>query len=99
MEESTLKKQHRKALKLSKVAPFVFYDLRHTCLTRWAKGMDTFTLKTLAGHSDLTTTLRYVHINDSDVRAAMTKAQGSLQSDYNLQEPDEGRRSKTSASN
>lgn len=52
---------------------FVLYDLRHTCLTRWAKVMDTFTLKKLAGHEDLNTTLRYVHLNDEDVRAAMRK--------------------------
>jgi len=35
--------------------------------------MDTFTLKKLAGHEDLKTTLRYVHLNDEDVRAAMKK--------------------------
>jgi integrase len=57
----------------AKVAPFVPYDMRHTCLTRWAKVLDPFTLKRLAGHADLTTTMRYVHLNDDDVRAAMEK--------------------------
>jgi len=38
--------------------------------------MDPFTLKKLAGHADLNTTMRYVHWNDEDVRAAMEKAQG-----------------------
>jgi hypothetical protein len=36
--------------------------------------MDPFTLKKLAGHTDLNTTIRYVHLNDDDVRAAMAKA-------------------------
>jgi integrase len=75
IETGTLKKQHRAALAASGVSPFVIYDLRHTCLTRWAKTMDPFTLMKLAGHSDLSTTLRYVHLNDDDVRAAMEKAE------------------------
>jgi len=76
IETATLKKQHAKALEASKIAAFVPYDLRHTCLTRWAKVMDPFTLKKLAGHTDLNTTMRYVHLNDEDVRVAMEKAQG-----------------------
>jgi integrase len=75
IETGTLKKQHRAALAASGVPPFVIYDLRHTCLTRWAKTMDPFTLMKLAGHADLNTTMRYVHLNDDDVRAAMEKAE------------------------
>jgi hypothetical protein len=37
--------------------------------------MDPFTLKKLAGHTDLNTTMRYVHLNDADVRAAMGRAE------------------------
>jgi integrase len=77
MEGSTLKKQHQAALSASRVSPFVFYDLRHTCLTRWAKIMDPFTLMKLAGHADLNTTMRYVHLNDDDVREAMGKAESA----------------------
>jgi integrase len=73
IESSTLKKQHHAALTASGVSPFVIYDLRHTCLTRWAKTMDPFTLMKLAGHADLNTTMRYVHLNDDDVRVAMEK--------------------------
>lgn len=36
IEKSSLKKQHRKAIKLSKVEAFTLYTLRHTCLTRWS---------------------------------------------------------------
>ena len=78
-----MKKPHAKALEISQVPTFVLYDLRHTCLTRWAKVMDPFTLKKLAGHTDLGTTIRYVHLNDDDVRAAMRKAQGWAQSVHN----------------
>jgi len=67
IESSTLKKQHHAALTASGVSPFVIYDLRHTCLTRWAKSMDPFTLMKLTGHADLNTTMRYVHLNDDDV--------------------------------
>jgi integrase len=83
IESSTLKKRHQKALKLSGVPTFVLYDLRHTCLTRWAKVMDPFTLKKLAGHKDLSTTMRYVHMNDADVRAAMEKSKGWAQIGHN----------------
>ncbi len=74
IETSTLKKQHQAALAECGVSPFVIYDCRHTCLTRWAKTMDPFTLMKLAGHADLSTTMRYVHMNDDDVRAAIEKS-------------------------
>lgn len=38
--------------------------------------MDPFTLKKLAGHVELNTTMRYVHLDDEDVRTAMRRAQG-----------------------
>jgi integrase len=77
IESSTLRKQHRAALAASGVSPFVIYDLRHTCLTRWAKTMDPFTLMKRAGPADLNTTMPYVHLNDDDVRAAMEKAEAA----------------------
>ncbi len=77
IETSSLKKLHTRALTLSGVTPFVLYDLRHTCLTRWAKGMDSLMLKKLAGHTSLATTARYVHLNDADVRAAMDRARAA----------------------
>lgn len=67
IEQSSYKKQHAAALRASKVPQFVIYSLRHTCLTRWAKTMDPFTLQKLAGHRSLATTMRYVHLNDEDV--------------------------------
>jgi integrase len=73
VEASTLKKQHAAALTASGVAPFVLYTFRHTCITRWAKYMDPFTLHVLAGHTDMNTTKRYVHPSDEDIREAMNR--------------------------
>jgi integrase len=77
MEASSIKKQHARAIKASGVAPFVLYTLRHTCITRWAKHIDAYTLHVIAGHTDMNTTKRYVHPSDADVRAAMEKARGA----------------------
>ncbi len=57
-------------------APFVLYTFRHTCITRWAKHMDPFTLHVLAGHTDMNTTKRYVHPSDADILEAMEKVRG-----------------------
>jgi integrase len=76
IEKSSLKKQHLKAVKESGVSPFVLYELRHTCLTRWAEHMDPYTLAYLAGHSDFAMTKRYVHPQEETVRKAMEKARG-----------------------
>ncbi len=74
MEQSTLKKQHSKACKLAGVAIFVPYTMRHTCLTRWARILDPYTLAYLAGHSDFGTTKRYVHPNLNTAREALQRA-------------------------
>lgn len=87
VEPSTLKKQHRKAMEIGTrilrqetghenawLEPFVLYTLRHTCLTRWAKHMDPYTLHVLAGHTDMNTTKRYVHPSDADVLEAIERA-------------------------
>jgi integrase len=74
IEKSTLKRQHPKACLVAKVAAFSLYTFRHTCLTRWAEYMDPFTLAYLAGHSDFSTTRRYVHPQAETVRPAMERA-------------------------
>ncbi|HXK06657.1 MAG TPA: tyrosine-type recombinase/integrase [Verrucomicrobiae bacterium] len=74
IEKSSLKKQHPKACTLAKVAEFPLYTFRHTCLTRWAAHMDPYTLGYLAGHSDFSTTRRYVHPQVQTVRDAIERA-------------------------
>lgn len=74
VNEDSFKKQHAAAIKAAKLEAFVVYSLRHTCLTRWAAaGMDIYTLKKLAGHADITTTERYVHMNDKQARQSLEK--------------------------
>ena len=61
--------------------PFVPYDLRHTCLTRWAKYLDPFTLKKLAGHESLETTMKYIHLNEVESEARLREARSRFESD------------------
>jgi len=77
MEPSSLKKQHARALRLSKVRPFVLYSLRHTFLTRLgASGCDVWTLARIAGHSSVAISARYVHPSEDSVFAALEKLSG-----------------------
>ena len=69
IEKSTLKKQHKRSLAAAKVEPFTLYTFRHICLTRWAAFMDPYTLAYLAGHSDFSTTRRYVHPQADAIKA------------------------------
>jgi len=72
VEPSTLKKQHTKAIKTSKVRPFVLYTLRHTFLTRLGEsGCDVWTLARIAGHSNIAMSSRYVHPSQDRVLDAM----------------------------
>jgi integrase len=77
MEPSSLKKQHARALRHSKVRPFVLYSLRHTFLTRLgASGCDVWTLARIAGHSSVAISARYVHPSEDSVFAAVEKLSG-----------------------
>jgi integrase len=93
IEQSTLKKQHVKACEAAKVAIFVPYVFRHTCLTRWADILDPYTLAYLAGHSDFGTTKRYVHPNLNTAREALErarKAQGGHKSGHSAETANSG---------
>jgi integrase len=77
IEPSSLKKQHYKALKLSRVRPFVLYSLRHTFLTRLGEsGCDTWTLARIAGHSSIAISARYVHPSHDAVLSAIDRLGG-----------------------
>ena len=75
-EPSSLRKQHSKACRESKVKAFELYCLWHTCLTRWAPHMDPWTLAYLAGHRDMSITKRYVHPQADTIRQALENARG-----------------------
>jgi len=74
---SSLKRQHRRALRESGVIPFVLYTLRHTFLTRLGEaGCDAWTLARIAGHSSIRLSTRYVHPSDDAVHEAMKRLGG-----------------------
>jgi integrase len=74
VEGSTINGPHDKARTAANLAGVVIYDFRHTRITRWAKVLP-LPVQRLAGHTSITTTMRYIHISDDDVRAAMAKEQ------------------------
>ncbi len=77
IESCSLKKQHAKALRLSKVRAFVLYSLRHTFLTRLGEsGCDVWTLARIAGHSSIRISSRYVHPSENAVLDAMERLGG-----------------------
>jgi integrase len=77
VEPSSLKKQHKKALLLAGVRPFVLYSLRHTFLTRLGEpGCDVWTLARIAGHSSIAISSRYVHPSGDAVLSAMASLGG-----------------------
>ena len=68
VEPCSLKRRHRKALRLSKVRPFVLYSLRHIFLARLGEsGCDAWTLARIAGHSSIAISARYVHPSEDAV--------------------------------
>jgi hypothetical protein len=76
-----LKSNIGNAIKASGVIPFVPYDLRHTCLTRWARYLDPFTLKKLAGHESLETMMKYIHLNEADSEGRLWEARKKFDSE------------------
>jgi integrase len=73
----SLKSQHRKALKESKITPpFVLYSLRHTMLTRLGEaGADAFSIQKIAGHSSIIVSEKYVHPTPERIEGAFTQLQ------------------------
>jgi integrase len=72
---TTVKKAHAEALRKAEIdPPFRIYDLRHTFGSRSAMaGVDLATLKELMGHSDISTTMRYVHPTPEHKQEALRK--------------------------
>ena len=69
---------HWSAIKRAGISPgFEVYDLRHYFATdSLARGVDVGTLKDLMGHSDIHTTMRYVHPSAAAKKAAMILLDG-----------------------
>lgn len=77
VDRSSLKKQHKRAVRESGIRPFVLYSLRHTFLTRLgASACDAWTLARIAGHSSVAISARYVHPSEDTVLAAVERLGG-----------------------
>jgi len=61
----------RRLLKLHQDAGL--HTLRHTCLTELGRTTDSFTLQKIAGHARITTTQRYVHVQQDAIEQAFAK--------------------------
>jgi integrase/recombinase XerD len=78
MTYSGLINAHNKALKSSGTL-FNPYSFRHTFATRfYARTKDIEALRRILGHADLKTVMRYVHIDQEQIRKAMEQYEGSL---------------------
>jgi len=80
LEHDSIRVQHKKALRESKVRPFVPYAIRHTFLTRLGEsGCDVWTLMRVAGHSSVKMSERYVHPSEDSVATALARLSDSEQ--------------------
>ncbi len=72
--DSFIKNYFKKDLAQSQVKAIRFHDLRHTAGTLMiAKGLDLPTVQAILGHEDVETTMRYVHLLGSSIKAAAYK--------------------------
>ena len=75
IEQSTYRDLHERAVLDTGVERFVPYDLRHTSITRWANtGMPPHVLQKLAGHRNIATTMRYIHLAETDAQEWLDRA-------------------------
>lgn len=71
-----LQSRWRRALAKAGVVNFRFHDLRHTAATRTLRATGNLALvQNMLGHAKVTTTSRYAHVLDDDLRAGMEAAQ------------------------
>ena len=63
-----------RAVKKANLSDFHMHDIRHTTASRVVRGSNLKVAQRLLGHSDIRTTMRYVHAHDDDVRNALDSA-------------------------
>ena len=65
-----------KARKLAKLNWVGFHDLRRFRATQWVmQGVDLVAVKTLLGHKDIQTTMRYIHLSPNYIARVVVVAQ------------------------
>lgn len=68
-----IKNSFSTALKAAKIENFRFHDLRHTVGTRLAQaGVPVNVIKDILAHSDIKTTMRYVHLTENSKAEALS---------------------------
>jgi len=71
-----LKEVWRRALLAAGIEDFRFHDLRHTAATRMMRKTGNLKLvQRLLGHSDISSTVRYAHVSDDDLRGALEEVE------------------------
>ena len=69
-----IERMWKKWCEKAKVENFRFHDLRHTVGTRLAeKGVPVAVIKEVLAHSDIQTTMRYIHITQNHLKDAVAK--------------------------
>ena len=58
----------------AQIKPWTPYQLRHNAITEAVQTHDILTAKSLAGHADIATTMRYVHLTDAAAILAAMKS-------------------------
>lgn len=74
LTEAGLKSAMRRAIPNAGVENFRFHDMRHTAATRILRASNLKVAQRILGHSDISTTTKYAHALDDDLRAAMNAA-------------------------
>lgn len=75
---------HERVIAESGIAHFPLYVFRHTALTRLASLVVAFDLQKFAGHRSLSTTTKYVHLNDAAHSERMRAAQSEVQGRHKI---------------
>lgn len=64
------------ALAAAGIPDFRWHDLRHTFATRWRRaGGDILALRRMLGHEDLSSTQRYAHVDEADLREGLARVE------------------------
>lgn len=72
IELHALKSAYKRAVTKAGVVNFRFHDLRHTAASRLLRSSGNLRIpQRLLGHAKIETTLKYAHVTDDDIRAAM----------------------------
>jgi integrase len=76
---NNISNEWRSLITSAKIEDFTFHDLRHDFATKTLKaGADIVTVSKLLGHSDLKMTLRYSHVTDEALSAAVNRLGGKV---------------------